>query len=230
MTRSWIFDRPETGSDRENERVTDTAIHQHDATPPPPASGEGRTGIGGPSPQSARADLERLFRTYYRPLLRFFRRRGFSPADCEEMAQETFLKIHGGLDDFRGDARVRNWVFVIATNVYRNELRRRGAARRRAPEVPLDEGGDAEADGVDAGRHRAVAQAPSQHRRVAARQQVAAVSSALGHLPPRMRRIFELRMVSDLKYAEIASALEISIQTVKSQIHQARRRLQERCG
>src|ERR1700722_14515845 len=59
---------------------------------------------------------------------------------AEEMAQEAFLRAYRGLQGFRGDAAFSTWLFSLATNVYRSELRRipqRMVALDDAPE-PAD--------------------------------------------------------------------------------------------
>jgi RNA polymerase sigma-70 factor (ECF subfamily) len=48
---------------------------------------------------------------------------------------------------------------------------------------------------------------------------------ALQDLPEQMRRCFILRFDQQLRYREIAAVMQISIQTVKSHLHQARERL-----
>jgi RNA polymerase sigma-70 factor, ECF subfamily len=56
---------------------------------------------------------------------------------AEEMAQEAFLRAYRGLDGFRGDATFSTWLFALATNLYRSELRRipqRTVALEDAPE------------------------------------------------------------------------------------------------
>jgi RNA polymerase sigma-70 factor (ECF subfamily) len=51
---------------------------------------------------------------------RFCRDRG----RAEEMAQEAFLKVFRNLAQWRGDAAFSTWLFAVATNVYRTELKR----------------------------------------------------------------------------------------------------------
>lgn len=48
---------------------------------------------------------------------------------------------------------------------------------------------------------------------------------AVGELPPSMRRCVQLRIDRSLKYREIAAILMVSVDTVKTQLHQARQRL-----
>jgi RNA polymerase sigma-70 factor (ECF subfamily) len=49
----------------------------------------------------------------------------------------------------------------------------------------------------------------------------------LQQMPEQMRRCFLLRFGEEMKYREIAEVMSISIQTVKSHLHQARARLRE---
>lgn len=69
-----------------------------------------------------------LVRRWQTPLVnlawRFFRDRG----RAEEMAQEAFLRAYRNLAQWRGDAAFSTWLFALAANVYRTELRRIPAA------------------------------------------------------------------------------------------------------
>lgn len=172
-------------------------------------------------------DFEALYHEYYGAVVAFFRRRRFPPWEAEELAQEVFMKVHQGLDRFRGDSEPWTWIFVISTNVYRNELRRRQAHRRRGREVPLER---PSTDGEEASGElrREVSMPARQVAEVAARQDLDALQGAVRDLPPRMQEVFRLRMEAGWKYDDIARATEVSVQTVKSQIHQARRRLSSR--
>jgi RNA polymerase sigma-70 factor, ECF subfamily len=55
-----------------------------------------------------------------------------------------------------------------------------------------------------------------------------AIDAALAEMPDQMRRIFELKKVEGLKYAEIASRLNISVKTVDTQLTRAMTKLRER--
>jgi RNA polymerase sigma-70 factor (ECF subfamily) len=61
-------------------------------------------------------------------------------------------------------------------------------------------------------------------------EQRAVLRQALAELPPKMRRCVLLRIDQDLKYREIAALLRVSIETVKSQLSQARDRLEAEVG
>src|SRR6478609_11036906 len=70
-------------------------------------------------------DVDRLFREYHQPLVRYLTRRLGDRDWAEEVAQETFLRA------VRQGAIVseRSWLFAVATNLIRDEARR--DARRR---------------------------------------------------------------------------------------------------
>ncbi|SPE45183.1 putative RNA polymerase sigma-H factor [Candidatus Sulfotelmatobacter sp. SbA7] len=68
--------------------------------------------------------FEGIVRRWQGPLInlayRFCRDRG----RAEEMAQEAFLRAYRGLGQWRKDAVFSTWLFALATNLYRSELRR----------------------------------------------------------------------------------------------------------
>lgn len=68
--------------------------------------------------------FEGIVRRWQGPLInlayRFCRERG----RAEEMAQEVFLRAYRGLGQWRKDAVFSTWLFALATNLYRSELRR----------------------------------------------------------------------------------------------------------
>jgi len=171
-------------------------------------------------------EFDRLFAEFYDSVVWFFRRHGFSEQEALDLAQETFLKVHQGAGGFRGDSDVKTWIYVIAANVYRNEIRRRRAQRRAATTLSLDQPEDPEGPSFSPERSMAASVPGRQVEEVFARHELRRVIHLVPRLPPRMRQIFKLRMGQDRSYQEIAQLMQVSIQTVKSQIHQARRRLE----
>src|SRR6478672_11912343 len=72
------------------------------------------------------SDLERLFKTYHDPLVRYLTRRLGDRDWAEEVAQETFLRA------LRQDTLTseRSWLFAVATNLVRDEARKESRRRR----------------------------------------------------------------------------------------------------
>jgi RNA polymerase sigma factor (sigma-70 family) len=127
------------------------------------------------------------------------------------------------MGELRSRSALDSWILKIAANVWKNEIRYRQAAKRRAVEVSLDDPeADDEAMELAALGTKSV---PSALDRVLASERLAAVERCFDALPPGMRRCLVLHVFQDRKYQEIADLLQISIQSVKSHIHQARQNL-----
>jgi RNA polymerase sigma-70 factor (ECF subfamily) len=167
--------------------------------------------------------FDSIFQQYHKGVYYFFLRKGLSKEEGLEMVQETFLRAYQGLGNTRQDSNLKAWLFTIAINLWRNEVRRRTAYKRVREEQSLDglreRGVDLPSlDGVDP----FLALLETERRRQLHR--------AVEELPDQMRRCLKLRIVQNLQYEAIATVMQVSVNTVKSQISQARRRLQKRLG
>lgn len=178
-------------------------------------------------------DVERSFadlhKKFFRPVLSFFQRRGFTSEEAHDLTQETFLRVFHGMEGFRGDSRFERWLFEIAGNIYRNEIRRRRTEKRNAVELPLEAGldrdnpsGQKTFDPVDPD--------PGALAAIEERERLESLRAAVQELPAQMRHVCELRFLQGRKYREIAVQLKISIETVKAHLHQARKRLIAKFG
>jgi RNA polymerase sigma-70 factor (ECF subfamily) len=167
--------------------------------------------------------FRQVFQRYYRPVYLLFANRGFTGEECLDLTQETFLRVVKGIGQLRSDATLECWVLRIATNVWKNELRRRSAKMREAKEISLDheiERGTPVAAGRDV---QARIDRPLEDLLV--REQALLIRRALNELPAQMRRCILMRIDQEMKYREIAAVMQLSVETVKSQISQARKRL-----
>ena len=169
---------------------------------------------------AAGEDGERLvYCKYRRRVQRFFERRGVAPEEALDLTQDTFLRV------FRGEARLDNreqleaWLFKIARHVWFNVLRSKAALKRSATVVSLDQAQPSGEPSEVADAERDVLAA------VISREQLAVLRNALASLPEQMRQCVRFRLQDDLMYGEIAAVMGISIETVKSHLHQAKKRL-----
>lgn len=157
-------------------------------------------------------NLERLFREYHGPIVRYLARRLGDRDLAEELAQETFLRAmrHGPV------ARERAWLFTVATNLVRDEARRGARERQRLSllKSEADARGPQEPDVLAAERA-----ADALREQALARQAVDALAE-------RDRMALLLRE-EGLDYHEIASALGLSVGSVGTTLSRARRRLVE---
>lgn len=178
------------------------------------------------SGEDVEAIFHELFRRFHRRLLAFFARRGLDPEFGRELSQETFLRVFRTRQEFRGEVPLASWVFQIAANLFRNEIRRRRTGKRRGQEVSLDDvktgpepldhpSGLDEPESAEAG--------PLE--RLLGTELADALRGALDELPPRSRRVMQMRVLHGYEVAEIAVAMKITESTVKVHLHQARERL-----
>lgn len=151
-------------------------------------------------------DVERLFRTYNAPLVRYLTRRLGDRDWAEEVAQETFLRA---LRQDRIDNE-RAWLFAVATNLVRDEARK--DSRRRRHLALLAEQERAE---------EAVEPEPTSLERA---QDAAMARRAVEALAERDRLALLMRE-EGLSYDEIAVALDLSPGSVGTTLSRARRRL-----
>jgi RNA polymerase sigma-70 factor (ECF subfamily) len=159
--------------------------------------------------------FESLFRRWAAPLLRYLERMTRDAAVAEELVQEAFFRVHRARARYQPQAKFSTWLYQIATNLARNELRR---PRRRDPHRSLDEA-DAPPLAADPARTDEV---------VHARRLSASVGRELAALPENQRAALWLSAVEGLSYADVAEALEVSPQAVKALVHRARVALAEK--
>ena len=140
------------------------------------------------------------------------------PDSAEDATQDAFIRAWQRFETFRGGS-FRAWLFTIAANRARDELRRRG----RRPTSSLDEARDdpdrADIDPVDGG--------PTAHDVLEQTELRKALEAAIRTLPDDWREIVVLADVQGLDYTEVAAVTGIPVGTVKSRLSRARGRLRE---
>ena len=172
---------------------------------------------------------EVLFRRYYPPLLRFFKSQPHLAHEADDLAQLTLERAFRKIDQFRFESLFHTWLRRIGENVWKNADRYHRAIKRDAPTVPLDTvagAADDSPDRIDSGRTELEELGPGPEAAALARESVAVLQSAMAELPPGMRHFMELRVVDELSYSEIAEQAGVTTGTVKSQLFEARKRLQ----
>lgn len=137
---------------------------------------------------------------------RFCRDRG----RAEDMAQEAFLRAFRGLGSWRRDAAFSTWLFALASNVYRTEM------RRITPEsVPMDDN---------------VTPSNSMEDTVSVIDRRSTVQKALQSLPPKYRDPLILFYFHDHDVAATARSLELPEGTVKARLSRGRAFLKSKLG
>ncbi len=154
--------------------------------------------------------LAEIMRRYQWPLTRYLARIVNDVERARDLTQETFWKIFKHRAAYRTSARFATWLFHIARNVARDELR---ARRRRISWSGGDTADWEEASGEDLIEERV------EMREVVVR--------ALEQLSARDRALIMLRDVDGLSYEEVARKVRMPVGTIKSGLNRARRRFRE---
>ena len=133
----------------------------------------------------------------------------------EDLAQEVFVRVHLHRRNYRTGSKFSTWLFTIAANLAKNEIRRR---KRRKNWTSLDE---MQEQLQDASMQFAD---PKANKEVdLEREQLSGVvGEAIATLPERYRVALVLRDIDGLAYEEISQILKIPGGTVRSRINRAR--------
>ncbi len=148
--------------------------------------------------------FEGIVRRWQGPLInlayRFCRDRG----RAEEMAQEAFLRAYRALGQWRKDAVFSTWLFALAANLYRSELRRIPARTVSLEDIPEPRDARASNGGLE-----------DHDRDVAVRR-------AVGALPAKYREALILFYFHDMDVTTAARSLGLPEGTVKARLFRGR--------
>ncbi|TET35611.1 MAG: sigma-70 family RNA polymerase sigma factor [Planctomycetota bacterium] len=135
-----------------------------------------------------------------------------------DIVQEAFLRAFRSIGSFKGDSLFYTWVVRIAINLAIDAGRRKHADGN----IPFDKY-------VEGGDIRPVKERPAQSPGEAAElsEMEEALARAIEELSENHRGVFLLHAAEGLAYKDIAEALGISIGTVMSRLHYARKKLRE---
>lgn len=154
---------------------------------------------------------------YQRPIFRFLAAFRLSPAQREELAQETFLRAFEHLGDFdvsRGT--FSSWLFTISKNLAGHELGRMSHRREQLVAL-LPEAPDAPS----------AAASPGQQAAFEIAEQQSLALRALATLPDVFRNAVAFAYLHELSLEDIAAIEQCSVGTVKSRIFRGKQMLRE---
>ena len=165
-----------------------------------------------------REAFEKIVERYKDQLLNFAYRFLGSRQEAEDVVQDTFLRVYRNRKAYRRVARFSTWIYTIAGNLAKTELRKR---KRRKLFSISDLGFEEKDYEISDLSHN-----PEDDVEGTLKEEI--IQSEIEKLPPKFREVIILRDVQGLSYEEIALILKIPIGTVKSRVNRARLRLQKR--
>ena len=136
---------------------------------------------------------------------------------AEDLVQDTLLKLYTHKDSYREIAKFSTWLYTIAANLARTELRKK--KRRKTFSVTELSREDREfiivSSDVD----------PSED--LSSQDFERNIQLALAELPDDFKTIIILRDIQELSYDEISKIVDVPLGTVKSRINRGRVKLQQ---
>lgn len=131
----------------------------------------------------------------------------------DDLSQEVFIKAYEALPQFRFQSSFYTWLYRIAVNKSRDELRKRKVRRWFSLQTMLDSGDK------ELGSKILVEQHDNELQEL--------LAAGLKTLPEKYRIAIILKDVDGLSYEEISEVMECEIGTVKSRLSRARAMLRK---
>ena len=136
---------------------------------------------------------------------------------AEDIIQDTMLKLYTHKHYYRNIAKFSTWIYTIAGNLAKTELRKRKSRKVTNISQMGPEDRDYELPSV----------APETDEVVQSEYIEKKIQAAIQNLPLHFRTVTILRDIQELSYEEISKIVEVPLGTVKSRINRARLQLQK---
>ena len=149
-----------------------------------------------------------LMAAYRRPVYSYLVRGGVAEADRDDVFQAIFLKIHAAAGSYDPARPLAPWLFTVVANSVRNH-------HRDQPRASSSTGSkDDQLDPPDPN--------PGPEHIASARETLAWLEGALTALPPAQREVLLLTAIVGLRQQDVAQALDLPLNTVKTHLRRAR--------
>jgi len=135
-------------------------------------------------------------------------------AECQDIAQDAFIKAFRAINSFRGDSQFYTWLYRIAANTAKNYLASRA---RKSPGYTVDVE-DAEHFEGESG----LKEYTTPENLLLTDEIKMTIFNAIDKLPDDLKSAITLREIDGLSYEEIADVMDCPIGTVRSRIFRAR--------
>ncbi|SHF52950.1 RNA polymerase, sigma subunit, ECF family [Mariniphaga anaerophila] len=142
--------------------------------------------------------------------------------DAEDVAQDVFIEVFRSVDKFRADSKISTWLYRIAVNRSLNFIRDN---KKRKWFQPFDD--------VVKSKKEKLNQLPSAHAEnpeseLENSQRAQMLHDAIDSLPENQRVAFTLNKYEDMAYKDISEVMNLSVSSVESLIHRAKKNLQKK--
>jgi RNA polymerase sigma-70 factor (ECF subfamily) len=160
--------------------------------------------------------FERLVKQYQGLCFHIINRMVRQPDDTRELCQDTFLRVHRYLHQYRGESSLQAWIGQVAYSVAKRHLERK--------RIPLQ-------DAADPSEHQAllenVGDAFDLEKSNIDDESSRVLHAAIETLPPMQRTLLTLYHLDEMPIGEIAAMTGLAEGTIKSHLFRSRQRLRQ---
>ena len=173
--------------------------------------------------------FELIVRRYQHQVISYISRVISDQHRAEDLAQETFLRVLNSVNRYQAKGHFKNWLYLIATNLCRNEIRNR---KRQSTDVFSDlnlEQDENSTDHIVSTIENLLSDTrylPDQLYEKKERQQM--IRQQVNNLPDNQKLSLILITYQELSYQEVSTIIGCSVSAVKSLVHRARQSLKRK--
>ena len=138
---------------------------------------------------------------------------------AEEITQDTFLRAYQNLSTLKNPSQFPRWLYVIANRLCLNWLRKQKPAKQvqSLEDTPMEE----------VAKSTYARHVLEQRETEATEHRLEIVKKLLEKLPESQRTVMTLYYLGEMTTREISKSLGVSVKTIRTRLHRARKRLQE---
>jgi len=157
-----------------------------------------------------------LVSRYKDPLFNYVSRMLKDRVYAEDIVQETFVRVYRNRDRYQQIAKFSTWIYTIAINLTKTELRRQNLRRFFSLSGVSDSGKALELPDNKINLEKSAEDSIVGQK----------IKEAIDQLPKTFREVIILRDIQELSYEEISKITGVPLGTVKSRVNRGRTRLQ----
>lgn len=168
------------------------------------------------------AAFNELVKRYKDRLHNFLYRYTHNHQDCEDLVQETFLRVHKSKHSYERIAKFSTWMYTIALNLAKSMYKKKQRMHKVSIHKDESDPNDFEMSIEDSN----ILPDKALHEKLSLEQ----LEKALMELQPEFREVIVLRDLQQLSYDEISDVTDVPMGTVKSRINRGRAQIYDLIG
>jgi RNA polymerase sigma-70 factor, ECF subfamily len=142
--------------------------------------------------------------------------------DAEDVAQDVFIEVFRSVQNFRADAKISTWLYRIAVNRPLNFIRDNKKRKWFQSFDDVVKNSNTQIKNIVSGKNE------NADYNLENSQRANLLYAAIDTLPENQRVAFTLNKYEDLSYNEISDVMDLSVSSVESLIHRAKKNLQKK--